>query len=169
MRSVFLQRNKAVFDVTKLPTDEYAASLGLLSAPKVKVVEVRDVAMILRTGTGLIMDAPCFSGPRLGVSQRAKQLKNQPRKAVALKHASAAAAPAPAATGNNDDNDDDDDDVAVSSDDDSDGAAAAEDDSSDEDGDDNAGEGRAAAAGDDAAPHRNPVRRPCLLLPSLFE
>ena len=40
MRSIFLQRNKAVFDVTKLPTEEYATSLGLIGAPKIKVVEV---------------------------------------------------------------------------------------------------------------------------------
>ena len=40
MRSVFLQRDKTVFDVTKLPAEEYAASLGLIGAPRIKFVQV---------------------------------------------------------------------------------------------------------------------------------
>ncbi|KAI3640984.1 hypothetical protein MIR68_001862 [Amoeboaphelidium protococcarum] len=38
LRSVWLQKNKQVFDVTKLPLEDYAASLGLPSAPQVKFV-----------------------------------------------------------------------------------------------------------------------------------
>ena len=156
MRSVFLQRNKAVFDVTKLPTDEYAASLGLLSAPKVKVVEVRDITMIVAWYMTPRPDRGCA----VLLPQRAKQLKNQPRKAVALKNAAPAAANKDGDDDDDDDDDEGDEDVAVASDDDSDGAAA-EDDSSDEDEDEDgsAREARAATGGDDAAPHRNPVRR----------
>lgn len=36
MRSVFLASDKAVFDVTKLPSVEFAASLGLPSTPNLK-------------------------------------------------------------------------------------------------------------------------------------
>ncbi|KAI9032099.1 P-loop containing nucleoside triphosphate hydrolase protein [Hyaloraphidium curvatum] len=36
MRSVYLQRNKAVFNVHSLPADRFAASLGLLGTPKIK-------------------------------------------------------------------------------------------------------------------------------------
>jgi len=36
MRSIFLQGNKDVFDVTALPADEFAASLGLPNAPQIK-------------------------------------------------------------------------------------------------------------------------------------
>ena len=39
VRSVFLQRDKTVFDVNKLPLSAYAASLGLLSAPKVRFLK----------------------------------------------------------------------------------------------------------------------------------
>lgn len=38
LRSVWLQKNKEVFDVNKLPIEEFAASLGLPGAPKVKFV-----------------------------------------------------------------------------------------------------------------------------------
>lgn len=37
VRSVYLQTNKQVFDVTALPLQEYAESLGLAIAPKVKI------------------------------------------------------------------------------------------------------------------------------------
>ena len=37
MRSVYLQPNKAVFNVRALPLSEYADSLGLASAPVVKM------------------------------------------------------------------------------------------------------------------------------------
>ncbi|KAG0341653.1 ATP-dependent RNA helicase dbp4, partial [Podila humilis] len=39
MRSVYLQKDKSVFDVTALPAEEFAASLGLPGAPKIKFVE----------------------------------------------------------------------------------------------------------------------------------
>ena len=39
VRSVFLQPNKAVFDVTKLPVGEAAQSMGLLSAPKLRFLK----------------------------------------------------------------------------------------------------------------------------------
>eukprot|EP00730_Choanoeca_flexa_P014908 TRINITY_DN6692_c0_g1_i1.p1 TRINITY_DN6692_c0_g1~~TRINITY_DN6692_c0_g1_i1.p1 ORF type:complete len:731 (+),score=200.44 TRINITY_DN6692_c0_g1_i1:317-2194(+) len=39
VRSVFLQPNKAVFKATELPTEEFAASLGLPAAPKIKFVK----------------------------------------------------------------------------------------------------------------------------------
>ncbi|KAI9497327.1 P-loop containing nucleoside triphosphate hydrolase protein [Zychaea mexicana] len=38
MRSVFLQRNKNIFKATELPTEEYAASLGLAGTPKIKFI-----------------------------------------------------------------------------------------------------------------------------------
>lgn len=39
MRSIYLQRNKAIFDVTVLPAEEFALSLGLAGAPKIKFVK----------------------------------------------------------------------------------------------------------------------------------
>lgn len=36
MRSVYLQRNKKIFDVNALPADEFAEALGLPGAPKIK-------------------------------------------------------------------------------------------------------------------------------------
>lgn len=39
VRSIYLQRDKATFDVTELPLDAYAESLGLAGAPKVKFVK----------------------------------------------------------------------------------------------------------------------------------
>jgi len=41
LRSVFLQPNRQVFDVTKLPADEYAFSLGLPSVPKLRFLKKR--------------------------------------------------------------------------------------------------------------------------------
>lgn len=38
MRSVYLQKNKAIFDVSALPLQEFAESLGLAGAPKIKFV-----------------------------------------------------------------------------------------------------------------------------------
>lgn len=39
VRSIFLQKDKETFDVTELPLEEFAASLGLPGAPKVKFVK----------------------------------------------------------------------------------------------------------------------------------
>ncbi|RKP05027.1 P-loop containing nucleoside triphosphate hydrolase protein, partial [Thamnocephalis sphaerospora] len=39
VRSVYLQRNKDVFDVSALPLEEYAASLGLPGAPRIRFVK----------------------------------------------------------------------------------------------------------------------------------
>ncbi|PWN47488.1 DEAD-domain-containing protein [Violaceomyces palustris] len=39
IRSIFLQKDKATFDVTALPLEKYASSLGLAGAPKVKFVK----------------------------------------------------------------------------------------------------------------------------------
>ena len=39
VRSVFLQKDKSVFSVEKLPLAAYAASLGLLTAPKVRFLK----------------------------------------------------------------------------------------------------------------------------------
>jgi len=36
MRSVYLQKNKAVFKLTELPAERFAESLGLPGAPKIK-------------------------------------------------------------------------------------------------------------------------------------
>jgi len=39
IKSIFLMRNKAVFDVTKLDTAQFATSLGLAAAPRVRFLE----------------------------------------------------------------------------------------------------------------------------------
>ncbi|KAJ2844759.1 ATP-dependent RNA helicase dbp4, partial [Coemansia erecta] len=39
VRSVYLQKNKAVFDIEKLPLEQFAQSLGLPGAPKIKFVK----------------------------------------------------------------------------------------------------------------------------------
>lgn len=41
VRSIFLKSNKEVFDVTELPLEEYAYSLGLPGAPRIRFVTVR--------------------------------------------------------------------------------------------------------------------------------
>jgi len=41
MRSIHLQSDKTIFDVTKLPAEEFAASMGLPGAPRIKFVKVR--------------------------------------------------------------------------------------------------------------------------------
>jgi ATP-dependent RNA helicase DDX10/DBP4 len=56
MRSIHLQKNKSVFDITKLPVDDFAQSLGLPGTPKIKFLNKeiakqkknasRDVAVI---------------------------------------------------------------------------------------------------------------------------
>lgn len=43
VRSVYLQADKEVFQVDKLPLEEYAASLGLPGAPKIKFIKGSDV------------------------------------------------------------------------------------------------------------------------------
>lgn len=40
MRSVYLQGNKAVFQLDKLPADAFALSLGLPAAPRIKLLQV---------------------------------------------------------------------------------------------------------------------------------
>ncbi|GAA5843528.1 hypothetical protein JCM5353_005445 [Sporobolomyces roseus] len=42
VRSVYLQKDKEVFDVSTLPLEEYAASLGLAGAPKIKFVSKQE-------------------------------------------------------------------------------------------------------------------------------
>lgn len=44
LRSVFLQPNKSIFDVTKLPTTEFAMSLGLTTMPKLKMLSKASAA-----------------------------------------------------------------------------------------------------------------------------
>ena len=39
LRSVFLQPNRRVFDVTQLPAAEYAYSMGLPTAPKLRFLK----------------------------------------------------------------------------------------------------------------------------------
>ena len=39
LRSIHLQKNKAIFKVQDLPVDRYAASLGLPGAPKIKFLK----------------------------------------------------------------------------------------------------------------------------------
>ncbi len=41
LKSVFLMKNKLVFDVTKLDTESFAASLGLAVAPRVRFIQKR--------------------------------------------------------------------------------------------------------------------------------
>ncbi len=40
MRSVYLQSDKSIFKVDKLPAEEFAAALGLPGTPKIKFVKV---------------------------------------------------------------------------------------------------------------------------------
>ena len=39
LRSIFLAPNKAVFDVHKLPSEEYALSIGLSAPPKLRFIK----------------------------------------------------------------------------------------------------------------------------------
>ncbi|CAO3692842.1 unnamed protein product [Rhizopus stolonifer] len=45
MRSIYLQKNKKVFDVNVLPAEEFAHSLGLAGAPKIKFVKKSEKKM----------------------------------------------------------------------------------------------------------------------------
>lgn len=40
LRSIFLQRNKEVFDVTKIPAEEFSQALGLPGMPRIRLLEV---------------------------------------------------------------------------------------------------------------------------------
>ncbi|GAA5895787.1 RNA-dependent ATPase HCA4 [Sporobolomyces salmoneus] len=44
VRSVYLQKDKETFDVSTLPLEEYAASLGLAGAPKIKFVSKQEAS-----------------------------------------------------------------------------------------------------------------------------
>ncbi|GAA5926781.1 RNA-dependent ATPase HCA4 [Sporobolomyces koalae] len=44
VRSVYLQKDKQTFDVSALPLEEYAASLGLAGAPKIKFVSKQEAS-----------------------------------------------------------------------------------------------------------------------------
>ncbi|GAA6015667.1 hypothetical protein JCM11491_007189 [Sporobolomyces phaffii] len=44
VRSVYLQKDKETFDVSRLPLEEYAASLGLAGAPKIKFVSKQEAS-----------------------------------------------------------------------------------------------------------------------------
>ncbi|GAA5829928.1 hypothetical protein JCM3766R1_006704 [Sporobolomyces carnicolor] len=44
VRSVYLQKDKSTFDVSALPLEEYAASLGLAGAPKIKFVSKQEAS-----------------------------------------------------------------------------------------------------------------------------
>ncbi|ORX98326.1 DEAD-domain-containing protein [Basidiobolus meristosporus CBS 931.73] len=48
MRSVYLQRNKDIFDVNSLPGEEFATSLGLPGAPKIKFIKKSDAKNAVR-------------------------------------------------------------------------------------------------------------------------
>ena len=39
MRSVHLQKDKSIFDLSVLPAEEFAASLGLAGAPQIKLLD----------------------------------------------------------------------------------------------------------------------------------
>lgn len=56
LRSVFLAPNKAVFDVRKLPTEEYALSLGLSGAPKLRFIKKGSQAERMSSAQDLV----CF-------------------------------------------------------------------------------------------------------------
>ena len=75
LRSVFLQPNHAVFDVQKLPAAEYALSLGLPTAPKLRFLknagkQVKEVAMLPCSQPGIPVLTVCCAPPLLKRNRR---------------------------------------------------------------------------------------------------
>lgn len=42
LRSIYIQKEKEIFDVTKLPIDEFSASLGLPMTPKIRFLKQKN-------------------------------------------------------------------------------------------------------------------------------
>ena len=60
LRSVHLQKDKSIFDVTKLPAEAFAASLGLPGVPKIKFLS-REQARVKKNASrdiAKLQDAP---------------------------------------------------------------------------------------------------------------
>lgn len=69
LRSVFLQPNKAVFDVAKLPVEDFAASMGLASVPKLRFLKKVSVGRCVQCRfVQCIMCPSCGSSRRCGVA-----------------------------------------------------------------------------------------------------
>jgi ATP-dependent RNA helicase DDX10/DBP4 len=56
MRSIHLQKHKSVFDVSKLPAEEFAHSLGLPGAPKIKFVKSNEAKNARRAAPTHVSD-----------------------------------------------------------------------------------------------------------------
>lgn len=56
MRSVYLHKDKRIFQLHKLPTEEFAASLGLPGAPKIKFLS-KEIAKLKKNASHAIASA----------------------------------------------------------------------------------------------------------------
>lgn len=63
-RSVFLQRDKTVFDVNALPLDDFALSLGLAKAPKIRFVQKQSKKFGTGGADSVTKDKEVMSGSR---------------------------------------------------------------------------------------------------------
>jgi hypothetical protein len=84
MRSVFLQRDKDVFDVTALPADEYAKSLGLPLSPNITFSKTRKQVTTALSSVPCVLSSSlccrcCYSATSLSYHQD----KNMSRAALA--------------------------------------------------------------------------------------
>jgi hypothetical protein len=62
LRSIHLQKNKAIFKVEELPVDRYAASLGLPGAPKIKFLKKGSTGKNASFATQKVYDDESGSG-----------------------------------------------------------------------------------------------------------
>jgi ATP-dependent RNA helicase DDX10/DBP4 len=71
MRSVYLRKNKQVFDIRKLPAEEFAASMGLPSMPQIKILSEAPAALDDED------DSSDEDGSRTGLDKMKKKNKNK--------------------------------------------------------------------------------------------
>ncbi|WIA42322.1 hypothetical protein OEZ86_008336 [Tetradesmus obliquus] len=72
-RSVYLQPNKAVFDATALPLEEYAESLGLLAAPQLKFMRRVGKKVVEEVVVGASGDAAAAAAAAAGAASNKQQ------------------------------------------------------------------------------------------------
>ncbi|KAK8579122.1 hypothetical protein V6N13_142346 [Hibiscus sabdariffa] len=61
LRSIYIQKDKEIFDVTKLPIDDYSASLGLPMTPKVRFLNQKKKSKI-ESEKSTIIESETFDG-----------------------------------------------------------------------------------------------------------
>lgn len=87
MRSVYLHKDKRIFQLDKLPTEEFAASLGLPGAPKIKFLS-KEIAKLKKNASHAIASAleevkgKGNEDSEVGSSSEGSESEEEPKKKV---------------------------------------------------------------------------------------